>query len=231
MRTATPHGVPNSGRGGPVAGSTEADMAVRTPTAPTTGRALHIAVGISVAVVIAGSAAQLVDHGFHLGIRALDSSRDGGAFGIVGDLASLSAAGAAWLVLARERPVRPDVVALPPLLTFVAVDKVTRLHDHVPHYLVFYAPVLLAALACLALATRRAKGPARRLLGVGLMLLAGSFALHLGGERLLQALALDGTGWPGQIKAVVKHGLEVEGWFLVTLGLATRVLNRRSGRS
>jgi hypothetical protein len=47
-------------------------------------------------LVLAGAAAQLADHGFGLGTGQLDSSTDGGVFGVVGDVALASAALAAW---------------------------------------------------------------------------------------------------------------------------------------
>lgn len=181
---------------------------------------LAAAVVGSVGVVVAGSAAQVVNHAFSLGIDALDSVDDGGAFGVVGDVAAGSAAAAGWLVLARVRPTHPAAVVLPPLLTFVAVDKAVRLHDRIPHYLVLYGPVLVAVFVCVALLSRRVPPACARLLVVGLVLLALSFGLHVVGERALTELGLEQAGWVHQVKAVAKHGAEVQGWLLLFLGLA-----------
>jgi hypothetical protein len=195
-------------------------------------RTLAAAIGGSVAVVVAGSAAQLVDYAFDLGMEVLDSSQDGGAFGIVGDIAAGSAAAAAWLVLARVRPLRPAMVALPPLLTFLALDKIVRLHDHVPHYMVFYAPLLAATVGCLIGVVRRMPRSCARVVAAGLVLLGASFLLHAVGERLLLELGLTDNGWARQVKAVVKHGCEVQGWFLVAIGLAFHALDaRRTARA
>jgi hypothetical protein len=46
------------------------------------------------------------------------------------------------------------MVVLPPLLTFLTVDKVVRLHDHIPHWLVFYLPVLAATFVAAAAVAR-----------------------------------------------------------------------------
>ena len=190
-------------------------------------RLLAAAIGGSVAVVVAGTAAQLVDYAFKLGMPVLDSSQDGGAFGVVGDIAAASAAAAAWLVLVRVRPIRPAAVVLPPLLTFLALDKIVRLHDHVPHYLVFYAPVLVGAGVCLVDLVRRMPRSRARVVTVGLVLLGVSFLLHAVGERVLLELGQADDGWARQVKAVVKHGCEVQGWFLVAIGLAFHGLSAR----
>jgi len=192
---------------------------------------LPVAVAGSVGVVVAGSAAQLVNHAFDLGIGALDSAEDGGAFGLVGDLAALSAATAAWSVLICIRPVRPTAVVLPPLLTFVALDKILRLHDHVPHYLFLYVPLLAVVFVCLVDLVRSMPGTPARLVTAGLVLLAASFGLHVLGERVLLELGLEHVGWARQVKAVVKHGCEVQGWFLVAIGLGSGLLRSRRAAS
>ncbi len=209
-------------------------MTMRTPShgAPELARDRRAtaAVAGSAAVVVAGSVAQVANYLLGLGIDVLDSTDDGGILGVVGDLATVSAAGAAWLVVVRVRPTRADVVALPPLLTFIAIDKVVRLHDHVPHYLVVYAPVLLGALLCLLAVARRAPRSAARLLLAGLAFLAVSLALHVVGERVLLELDLESAGWAHQVKAVVKHGCEIEGWFLVAIGLVSTAVRGRRDR-
>ncbi|NYJ05850.1 hypothetical protein [Petropleomorpha daqingensis] len=206
-------------------------MRTRTSDPPGHDALLRGLITGSVAVVIAGCAAQLVDYGLGLGLDALDSSQDGGIFGAVGDVAAASAAGAAWLLLVRRRPVLPAAVVLPPLLTFLALDKVVRLHDQVPHYLLLYAPVLAGAAVCLIGLIRRMPRESARTAAVGLGLLVFSFGLHVVGERLLLDLGLADSGWARQLKAVVKHGAEVQGWWLLAIGLARPVLGRRGSRA
>jgi hypothetical protein len=71
-------------------------------------------------------------------VAALDSSTDGGVFGAIGDVSLIGAAGAAWTLFARRRPATMSTAVLPPLLTFLAVDKVIRLarpHPGLAHHL------------------------------------------------------------------------------------------------
>jgi hypothetical protein len=112
------------------------------------------------------------------------------------------------------------MVVLPPLLTFLTVDKTFRLHDHIPHWLVFYLPVLAATFVAVAAVAHGLSPPCFRLTAIGLALLVGSFLPHQYGEWLLPYLGGSDTGWLFQVKAAVKHGVEVAGWFIVALGLA-----------
>ena len=172
-------------------------------------------------VVLAGTAVQLLGYGLlHGRVPALDSASDGGLFGLVGDLSLATATVAAWIVLLRLRPVKLATVVLPSLLSFLTVDKLVRLHDHIPHWLLFYLPVLAATFVAVAAVARRLSPRCFRLTAVGLALLIGSFGLHQYGEWLLYHLGGSDSGWMFQVKAVVKHGLEVAGWFLIALGLA-----------
>jgi hypothetical protein len=206
----------------------------RTAVDAGTNRFTKPGIGVTIVVVLAGSAAQLINYGFFdERIRALDSASDGGVFGAVGDIALAAAAVSAWILAARVRSARPVAAVLAGLLTFLAVDKVLNLHDHFAHWLVFYLPVLAASFICLVAVARgpsegaqfradRGAGRAGvdRLIGVGVLLLAFSFLLHLFGERLLLDLGIGSpAGLSYQIKAVVKHGTEVAGWLLIALGL------------
>jgi hypothetical protein len=194
----------------------------------------QVGVLATILIVLAGSAAQLINYEvFDERIRALDSASDGGVFGAVGDIALALAAISAWLVAARVRSARWVAAALAGLLTFLAVDQAVALHDHIPHWLAFYLPVLLASFVCLVAVAHGIPGHPRhgvgyggdhpvvdRLVGAGLVLLIFSFLLHLFGERLLLDFGLSDTaGLAYQLKAVVKHGTEVAGWLLIALGL------------
>jgi hypothetical protein len=186
-----------------------------------------VAVGIlgTIALVVAGTAAQLTNYAFALHIAALDSSSDGGAFGVVGDLAVASAALAAWIVLARARPRRLAIVVLPVLLTFLAVDKALHLHNQIADWPAYYVPVLLATLAAVVFVGQQLPARSRGLIAVGLALLATSFLIHLAGQTMLDKLGVAGDGWAPQLKAVIKHGAEVAGWLV--LGLALFATNGR----
>jgi hypothetical protein len=205
----------------------------RTVIVVCTSRITKPGILVTTVVVLAGSAAQLIDYGFFgLRIGLLDSATGGGIFGAVGDIALATAAGSAWVLVARVRSAHPVVGILALLLTFLAVDKVTRLHEHVPHWLAFYLPVLAAAFLCLmSLARCRSVRPGSRvdrsrdgastdpLISTGLALLAFSLLVHVFGDRLLVELGANSSGWAYQIKAVAKHGTEVAGWLLTALGL------------
>jgi hypothetical protein len=193
----------------------------RSESSAGTGRLIAVGMAATTAIVLAGTAAQLIGYGFFHGrVQALDSSSDGGLFGLVGDVSIAAATLAAWLVPIRVRPVTIAMAALPPLLTFLTIDKAFRLHDHIPHWLAFYLPILAATFAALAAVARRLSPRCLRLTTIALALLVSSFVVHLYGEWLLYHLGGSATGWLFQVKAAVKHGLEVAGWFLIALGLA-----------
>ena len=199
-----------------------------------TGWFTKLGVLVTIVIILTVSAAQLINYKFFdKRIPALDPGSDGGVFGAIGDIALAAAAISAWLLAARVNSARPVAAVLAGLLTFLAADDVTRLHDHIPHWLAFYLPVLAAAFICLVAIARGGSGRPRfhvhrgedravldRLIGVGLLLLVFSLLLHLFGKRFLLDLGLsDTTGLAYQTKAVVKHGTEVAGWLLITLGL------------
>lgn len=176
-------------------------------------------IGVIVVVVAAGTAAQLLNHGLHLNSSALDSSEDGGAFGVVGDVAVAATAVAAWSMRRRLNRWGPACAALPLLLTFLALDKVLRFHDHIAAWRLYYAPVLLVVVLGLVMVAQHLPPPTARLIHVGLVLLIVAFAVHLAGHAVLDRLDFGEDSWAEQIKAVTKHGAEVAGWLLVALAL------------
>lgn len=186
-------------------------------------RARKLGILATLVVVLAASAAGLINYGLlSERIAALDPGSYYGVFGTVDDIALAAAAVSAWVLATRPHPARRVAAVLAGLLTFLAADQVTGLHNHIPHWLAFYVPVLVASFICLvAVARDLSDGSRFRLIGAGLLLLAFSFFLHVFGPRLLlRDLGLsDTTGWAYQIKAVIKHGTEVAGWFLIALGL------------
>ena len=183
------------------------------------GRLAAAGVALATALVLAGAAAQLADYGLGLDAPALDSSTDGGAFGLLGNVALASAALAA-LLLARIRPRSELTVALSVLLLFLALDKALRVHDHLPGWPVYYLPVLFSTVALLVQVGQRLPRPGPGLMAAAVLLLAGALILHFAGEAILHAVGVGREGWGAQLKAAVKHGAEVEGWLLVALALA-----------
>jgi hypothetical protein len=203
-------------------------MAVPTSTAcanraaaPRADRLIACGVAATIVVVLAETTAQLVDYAaYDLRVHALNSNADGGVFGIVGDAALAVAACAAWLLAAVAFRHRAAIVLLPPLITFLAIDKAARLHDHVPHYVIVYLPVLTATFVTAAAVAHELPRRIRRVIGIGLVLLAGSYLLHQFGETLLTGLGASPDGWIHQVKAIIKHCAEVAGWMLIAVGLA-----------
>jgi hypothetical protein len=186
-------------------------------------RLVQAGLAATLIVVLAGAAAQLADYGFHLGPGPLDSSTDGGVFGVVGDLALASAALAAWGTLGRARAPTHAVAILAVLLTFLAIDKALSLHDHIPDWPAYYVPVLVAALVALVVVARELSRRSLRLMASGLVLLGAAFILHFTGETLLDKLHASHSGWAAEMKAVLKHGAELAGWLIVTLALVVGV--------
>jgi hypothetical protein len=148
----------------------------------------------------------------------------------IGDIAIAAAAASAWVLAARVRSARPAAAALAALLTFLAADHVTGLHDNIPDWLAFYFPVLVASFVCLLVVSRGPSGRTKfrahragglavdRLIGAGLLLLTFSFLLHGLGWLVSLGIA-DTTGFAYQAKAAAKHATEIAGWFIVALGL------------
>jgi hypothetical protein len=182
-----------------------------------------VAVGIvaTVAIVLAAAVGQLVDYfAFDLRIRALDLATETSALDVVGGFGLLSAAAAAWVVLARDRRRTGAAVVLPPLLSFLAADDIFRLHDSVPHWQLLYLPVLFATFVALVVAATRLPHRSRHLIGASLVLLTLSYFLHRYGEDLVDAIGVSRAGVLYQFKVIAKHCAEVEGWLLVALALA-----------
>jgi hypothetical protein len=206
----------------------------RTAGDSSTNRFTKLGILATIVIVIAASPAQLINYGFFdQRIGALDPGSDNGAFGAIGDIALAAAAVSARVITARVRSARSAAADLAGLLTFLAADKVTRPHDHIPHWLAFCIPLLVASFICLVALVRGPSGSPQfpvdrgvvrtivgRLIGVGRLLLTFAFLLHMFGERLLLELGVSNpNGLAYQIKTMAKHGTEVAGWLLIALGL------------
>jgi hypothetical protein len=181
-----------------------------------------IAAGIcaTCALVLAQTIAELVDYRFFdLRLGVLRSDGDGGLFGAIGVIALLSTSAAAWLGLLRLPDLRRPLEILAPLVTFLAIDKGLRLHDHIPHWLALYLPLLAGVFLLLLAIARRTSLQARRLIVAALALLALAFLVHQYGDSVLVHLHEPSTGWAYQLKGVVKHGAELAGWLFVAVAI------------
>jgi hypothetical protein len=170
-------------------------------------------------ILVFALASQLVDYGFYdLRLRLLDANEETGILGLLGQAAIIAAAASAVSVAARFREAAP--VALAMLLTFLAIDHMTKLHEEVPHWRLAYLPPLAVTFLALAGVARGPVRASRSLLACGVALLAASLALHEIGEWLMERLGASSDSVTYQLKLAVKHGTEVAGWLLVALGLA-----------
>ena len=79
------------------------------------------------------------------------------------------------------------------------------------------APALALLLALLLREAREVDATARRLLQIGCALLVSSYALHLLGGALADAVGGEHS-WTYQVGAALKEGTEVAGWLTVGLG-------------
>jgi hypothetical protein len=158
------------------------------------------------------------------GLSDADSAT--GIFGWVATVVLAAAAGLA-VVLARRRRV---LLLLAVSLVFVLVSARTYLRVHFGAWPAVYVPVL-AAIAVLLLVATPAGTAARRLALSALVLLAVSLALHELGPPLLRRL-----GWvPGdfvyELKIALKGSLELGGWALAALALASTAAAERAVRA
>jgi hypothetical protein len=119
----------------------------------------------------------------------------------------------------RVRPITTSTIVLPPLLTFLTVDMISNLHSDIPHWRIFYLPLLAGIFVAVAATARRLSGLSFRLAMFALALLTASFLLHMFGNEILEYLRASSSGWVHQVKIAIKQGTEVAGWFLVALSL------------
>jgi hypothetical protein len=186
-------------------------------------RELALWLAPAVAVALAQIAAQLVDFQLYdLHLRALNANSDtsvvawltpvGMALALAGVLAHLRRGG--------EASTRGAVVASL-LVGLLVVASARRgafggslsLHRST----LILAPALAVLLALLLREAREVEATPRRLLRIGCALLVGSYALHLLGGTLADAVGGEHS-WTYQVGAALKEGTEVAGWLIVGLG-------------
>jgi hypothetical protein len=145
-------------------------------------------------------------------------------------VALVAACAAAWL-LALRRSLRAPQVVLAALLTFLGLDAVLGLHEHVAHSRLVYLPILAATV--LAIGVVAAAGLERvavRVLIAGVLLLSASLVLHMLGEWLMARLGATPESSVYRLKVGLKHGTEAAGWVLVALSLGHGAIRRPRGR-
>jgi hypothetical protein len=211
-----------AGRDGPESGVVSLGgetLAERCARRVGTDRLLWAGLGATSLVALGSAAAQLIGHGlFHGSVSALEPASGDVPFGL-GSISTATAALAAWTVFVRVRPITTSTIVLPPLLTFLTVDMISNLHSDIPHWRIFYLPLLAGIFVAVAATARRLSGLSFRLAMFALALLTASFLLHMFGNEILEYLRASSSGWVHQVKIAIKQGTEVAGWFLVALSL------------
>ena len=169
-------------------------------------------------------ATQLLDFGaWNLRVRALDASYEWSwshvasttciATGTVLCVAGAARAGGGG----RRRAWRAAAI----LMAVLLADNVTRLHEHVPHWPVVYAPLVVGL--GVAMAAVAAGRPGARLVHAAVALLCLSLVIHVAGPRAVSALGWSPTSLAFQVKVALKEGTELAGWVLLLTGLARLV--------
>jgi hypothetical protein len=171
---------------------------------------------LTLLVVVAQVTTQLIDFGvYDLRLGALDSNRHASVFGVASLLAQGSAAVAA-AALSSSQPNGRYWALLALLIGGLLAVRVSTSFSTTP--LLPFVGVIFVALWYLS-----AELPARaaRTIRLGLYLLVFSFAVHVFGPKVVSALGDGSSSWPYQLKGVLKHGTELAGWMLVTIGIAS----------
>jgi hypothetical protein len=183
--------------------------------------------GAAVAAVATAAlvmATQVLDfEAWHLRVRLLDSSYEWSwshlaSTGAMGAGAVLCGLGARAAARPGRRRLAWRVAATAFAVLFV--DSITRLHEHVAHWPLVYAPIVAAlAVAVVVVAAGR---PAGRLVVAAVALLCVSLAIHVAGPSVVRALGWTAYGFAFQVKVALKEGSELGGWVMLLTGLARR---------
>lgn len=174
---------------------------------------------------------QLVDfRAFDLRYRFLDASYEWSYSHVLATAAFAVGAAVSTVGVARNRSNPTAWRILAAIFVFLTVDNVTRLHEHVPAWPVFYAPLLVALAAAANLVARRTDWLVT--VRAGLVLLGLSLVVHVVGHAVVSAAGWTTGSWPFQCKLALKEGTELAGWLLLVPSLAFLALgpSRSGGR-
>ena len=169
---------------------------------------------------------QLVDfRAFDLRYRFLNASYEWSYSHVLATAAFVIGAAVSTVGVARNRSDPTAWRVLAGVFVFLALDNVTRLHEHVPGWPVFYAPLLVAVAVA---ATRVARKTAWLLtVRTGLVLLGLSLVVHVVGHAVVNAAGWTTGSWAFQCKLALKEGTELAGWLLLVPSLAFLALGPR----
>jgi malonyl CoA-acyl carrier protein transacylase len=177
--------------------------------------------GLRLAVLLGGltAVAQVVSYHYGLRDHILDSSSDNSVVGALTALLLGATVAIAWLLALTRR--RPQLFVLAACLSVVFAVELA----HPPHKVAVSTPFGVAAVVVLW--RLGATDPlARRLLRVGVVVLAVAFVGHSAGSWLVDRHGLGPDSWLYQLKAIVKHAGELAAWTLIASGLAAVLLGQ-----
>ena len=199
-------------------------------------RELALCLAPAVAVALAQIAAQLVDYQLDdLHLRALNANSDASVVAWLTPAGmALALAGVIACLRRRGRANARGAVVAALLVGLLVVASARRgafggslsLHRST----LMLAPALAVLLALLLREAREVEATPRHLLRIGCALLVGSYALHLLGGALADAVGGEHS-WTYQVGAAMKEGTEVAGWLIVGLGCCRAgAMGRATGR-
>ena len=187
-----------------------------------------IAVGLAltVAVVVAQTASQVIDFVFfNLRLRAIDSDHHASVFGAASLLAQALAAAAIALRIASSSHRRPWLI----LAGLVGVLLIVRTFVR-PQMTMLLLP-LVAVFLSLCWLTWGDSVDVRSIVWASLLLLVCSFALHVVGPQADGNAAnhLRDHAWTSQLTGMLKHGAELAGWMLLATGMIAAAWSVQAG--
>jgi hypothetical protein len=195
-------------------------LSLGPPADDRAGRIILAGLLATTALVALQAVSQAIDFGvFSLRIWALNSDKHYSLFGLASLFAQLTfAAACLWRGrrLARDRRMWFVLGAL------VAVLLLVR--GLITFNAVAFAVPLACVLGLLCWLTRHDAAAPRVAVWGGLVLMGTSLVLHKVGLAA-DSNAAAGYTWAYQIEAMVKHGAELAGWMLVTIGTAAGVVD------
>lgn len=173
-------------------------------------------------------------------VQSFDVDREGGVATWAASVAIFSTGFVALLLSFVEPSRRLLLLVLGGATIFLSFDEYLMVHERLglrvtealdlsDKYLrvawpAIYLPLLATVAALIFHLARTSIGPARSLLGIGLLTLAAAVGLEIAGLALDLIPSLPERGYLYTAQITLEEGAELAGWILLTTGLAVRLL-------
>jgi hypothetical protein len=173
-------------------------------------------------------------------VQSFDVDREGGVATWAASVAIFSTGFVALLLGFVEPSRRLLLLVLAGATIFLSFDEYLMVHERLglrvtealdlsDKYLriawpAIYLPLLATVAALIFYLARTSIGPARSLLGIGLVTLAAAVGLEIAGLALDLIPSLPERGYLYTAQITLEEGAELAGWILLTTGLAVRLL-------